>query len=113
MCGYCWPLQQRFATRNNVDLSFLGSLHDHGDRLIRAMSQFEHALLTVRAGSVDAFEILWDRHPNLVVLALETGGELPAREPDCLYRMRVGRDLPSMIACTRESLRIIAQPAST
>jgi hypothetical protein len=89
-----------------LSLAFLGSLHDHGDRLIRTMSRFEYALLATRAGSAVTHEIVWDRHPDLVILALETGGELPAREPGCRYRMRVARDLPHMIACIRESTRL-------
>jgi hypothetical protein len=86
-----------------LSLGFLESLHDHGDRLIGAMSQFEHALLKARAGPADICEITWDRHPELLVLALETGGELPPSESDCIYRMRVGSQLPGLIACTRES----------
>jgi len=86
-----------------LSLSFLGSLHSHGDRLIRAMSRFEYAVLAIRAGSANGYEILWDRNPDRVFLALETAGELPARELGCRYRMRVARDLPHMITCTRES----------
>jgi hypothetical protein len=85
-----------------LSLDFLGSLYDHDDRLIRAMSQFELALLKTRAGSAHAYEIMWDRHPDLVVLALETGGELPACELGCRYRMHIARDLPHMIVCNRE-----------
>jgi hypothetical protein len=95
-----------------LSLSFLASLHDNEDRLIRDISRFEHALLTTRAGSAGTHEILWDRHPDLVVLALETGCKLPAPEPDCCYRMRVTRDLPHMIACTREATHIAMLPVS-
>lgn len=85
-----------------LSLAFLGSLHDHDDHLIRAISQFELALLRTRAGSVHAYEIMWDRNPDRVVLALETGDELPACESGCQYRMRIGNDLPQMIVCNRE-----------
>jgi hypothetical protein len=88
-----------------LSFGFLASLHDHADRLIRAMSRFEHALLTVRAGAAETHEILFDRHPDLVVVALDTGGELPPPESDCRYRMRVAAALPHMIACTREPLQ--------
>jgi hypothetical protein len=86
-----------------LSLGFLGSLHAHGDPLVRAVSEFEHALLTVRAGFAQAHEILWDRHPERVILALETGDQLPKREQDCVYRMRVAKDLPQMLVCVRES----------
>jgi len=81
---------------------FLSSLRIHHDPLIRAVSQFELAFLETRAGSAEAFEILWDRHPDLVSLALENGTELPAPEPESCYRMRISRDLPGIVACTRE-----------
>jgi hypothetical protein len=91
------------AFAEELSVGFLASLHHHADRLVRAMSRFEHALLAVRAGATETHEILFDRHPDLVVVALETGGELPPPEPGCHYRMRVAAALPHMIACTRES----------
>jgi hypothetical protein len=84
-----------------LSLDFLRSLHAHDDRLIRAMSQFELALLRVRAGVAEVCEIEWDRNPDLVAHALDTGGELPPCEPDYRYHMQIGRDLPDMIACSR------------
>jgi hypothetical protein len=86
-----------------LSAGFLTSLHDHDDPLIRAVARFEHALLAVKAGSPDSYEILWDRHPDAVVHALESGAELPVAESDALYRMRVARELPGMVACIRES----------
>ena len=86
-----------------VSAGFLASLHDHGDPLIRAVSRFEHAVLAVKGGSAASYEIVWDRHPDGVAQALETGAELPAPEPNTLYRMHVARDLPGMIACVRET----------
>jgi hypothetical protein len=53
-------------------LGFLSSLNNHRNRLIRDMSRFEQALLTIRAGSYDTYEILWDRNPEIVVLAWRT-----------------------------------------
>jgi hypothetical protein len=81
---------------------FLSSLCMHFDPLIRATAQFEDAFLKARAGSTEHFEILWDRHPDLVFLALENGSELPSAEPGRVYRMRVSQEAPGMVACTRE-----------
>jgi len=81
---------------------FLASLQDHADPLVRAVSQFELALLQARASSVDTYAIEWDRNPDLVVLALESGVELPEREPEFSYRMQVGGHLPGMVTCVRE-----------
>ena len=76
--------------------------YDGYDGLVRTVAQFEHAVLQARAGSAEAFEVVWDRHPDYVILALENGSDLPGPEADCLYRMRIARDLPNMVSCTRE-----------
>jgi hypothetical protein len=81
---------------------FLASLSTHHDPLIRATAQFERAFLKVRSGSDEAFEMLWDRHPDHVLLAIEDGGDIPDKEEDCSYRMKVARDLPGLVACWRE-----------
>jgi hypothetical protein len=81
---------------------FLSTLRVHDDPLIRAVSQFEYGFLEARAGSHASFEILWDRHPDHVFLALENGSELPGPEPGCHYRMQVARNLPRLVACSRE-----------
>jgi hypothetical protein len=82
---------------------FLRSLRTHHDPFVRAVSQFELAFLEVRAGSGEEFEVVWDRHPELAVLALEGGGELPRPERDFVYRLRIAQKLPGMFACTREA----------
>jgi hypothetical protein len=92
-----------------LSLGFLGSLHAHNDPLVCAVSDFEHALLTVLAGSAQTHEILWDRHPERVILALETGNELPKREERYIYRVRVAKDLPNLTACTRESILFVVR----
>jgi hypothetical protein len=81
---------------------FLESLRTHDDSLVRVVSQFEYGFLKVRGGSNEHFETLWDRHPDLVFLALEKGNELPASEPDCCYRLRVALTLPHLFVCSRE-----------
>lgn len=81
---------------------FLSSLRKHPDCLIRTISQFELALLRARAGVDEHFEILWDRHPDLIFKSLEKASELPPPEPGCIYRMKIARDLPGMVACRSE-----------
>jgi hypothetical protein len=85
-----------------LSLGFLSTLRVHDDPLIRAVSQFEYGFLQVRSGCNESFEILWDRHPDLVFLALENGSDLPDPEPGCHYRVQVARNLPKLIACSRE-----------
>jgi hypothetical protein len=94
-----------------LSLDFLRSLHMHDDRLVRAMSQFELAVLMVRAGTAEAYEIMWDRNPDLVARALDAGGALPPCEPGLRYRMQIGRDLPDMIACSREPIGAVSESA--
>jgi|HubBroStandDraft_2_1064218.scaffolds.fasta_scaffold289278_1 hypothetical protein len=83
---------------------FLNSLRKHDLPLIRTVAQFEYAFLEVRAGCAENFEIVWDRHPDLVFQALDNGNELPSPEPECVYRMRIARELPGMVACIREAV---------
>ncbi len=87
-----------------LSIDFLHSLRAHPDPLLRAVSQSECALLQCKAGSGDAAEVLWDRHPDHVFQALETGSELPPAEADGIYRLRIDRELRGMVACTRETV---------
>jgi len=95
-------LTSPFVEELSVD--FLDLLRGHPNPLLRAVSQSERALLQCRAGSGDTVEILWDRHPDRVFQALETGSELPPAEAGGIYRLRIDRDLPGMVACTRETV---------
>ncbi len=81
---------------------FLESLRMHDDSLVRVVSRFEYGFLKVRSGSDELFETLWDRHPDLVFLALENGKELPAAEPGSYYRLHVARTLPRLFVCSRD-----------
>lgn len=93
-------LTSPFVEELSVD--FLHSLRAHPNLLLRAVSQSEHALLQCKAGSGDAVEILWDRHPDRVFQALEDGSELPPAEAGGIYRLRIDRELRGMVACTRD-----------
>jgi hypothetical protein len=87
-----------------LSLDFLYSLRAHPDPLVRSVSQSERALLLCKAGSGNAAEIFWDRHPDRVFQALEEGSELPAGEAGGVYRLRIDRELPGMVACTRDTV---------
>jgi hypothetical protein len=84
------------------DLSrdFLSLLSAHTDPLVLSVSQFERGFLEARAGSAEAFEVLWDRHPDIVLRALEEGTEIPGPEIERVYCMRIDRNLPRLCACT-------------
>ena len=82
---------------------FLRSLGQHDDPVVRSVSQLEFAALNAQAGLPEASEILWDRHPDMVCRAIESGVELPPPEPDCFYRVRISGSQPFTLTCTRES----------
>lgn len=82
---------------------FLTAIQARGDPLIRAVAAFERALLLVRTGSDTEYEIVWDRNPNCVILALEEDNEPPSPEPESRYRMRVSGAFPQLVACERET----------
>jgi hypothetical protein len=84
------------------DLSreFLHSLRAHTDSLVRSVSQFEYGFLEVRAGSAQAFEVFWDRHPDFVLRAIDDSTEIPGPEIGRIYRMQIDRVLPRFFACT-------------
>jgi len=83
---------------------FLKWLRFHDNPLVRTVAEFEWALLEVRGDSSETFQVLWDRHPDLFFKSLESGEEFPETETDCLYRMTLARELPGLVACTREEL---------
>jgi hypothetical protein len=87
-----------------LSADFLRSLHAHPDPLLRAVSQSERVLLQCKAGSNDTVEIIWNRHPDRVFQALQDGSELPPVEPECIYRLKIDRDLRGMVACIRETV---------
>jgi hypothetical protein len=80
---------------------FLWSLRTHDDALIRAVSQFERAVLEVKAGRAKGFVILWDRDPDLVFAALEAQHELPPPEGQRGYRMQIYREHNGLVAYSR------------
>jgi hypothetical protein len=82
---------------------FLMSLRDHPDPLVRSITQFESAFLRVRGGSLERYEVLWDRHPDLAFVALEKAGDLPPAEAGIIYCMTIARDIPRMFSCVRET----------
>lgn len=87
---------------------FLQWLRTQHDPFVRLVADFELALLEVRAGSCEQFQVRWDRHPDLFFKSLESGGEFPAAEPDCCYRLTISRDLPALVECTREARTQVA-----
>ncbi len=73
---------------------FLRTLSGHDDPLVRAVSQFEAGVLDTKSGSVEIFETIWDRDPELVMLALQSERDLPPAEESVHYRVQIGREIP-------------------
>lgn len=85
-----------------LSVDFLTWLAADENPLVRTLSLFECALLEVRSGSPENFEIVWDRQSDTVFQAIIDGREMPAWEADRLYRTRVSRDVPQFVSCTVE-----------
>jgi hypothetical protein len=81
---------------------FLQTLQTDADVLVAATAGFEYALMEAHADSSESFEILWDRDPDAVVVALEQRSALPPPDADWTYRMRVGAGVPNLVRCSRE-----------
>ena len=81
---------------------FLTSLAEHENPLLRAVAQFE----LFYAGSVGvtpgAITLIWDRDPEVVMVALDRFQPLPEPAGDVRYRLRLSSNEP--VSCTRESL---------
>jgi hypothetical protein len=83
---------------------FLLSLNTHPDALIAAVAAFELACLEMPV-SAKRWQIVWDREPADVLVALDQETEIPAAEVGCHYLMHVGADVPGSAVCTRFSHR--------
>ena len=82
--------------------SYLTSLQTHEDNLVRAVAEFELACLVPSAAGSRPVLIPWDRNPVDVILALDSGTELPAPEPETRYTLCIGADIPGGMSCIRE-----------
>ena len=65
---------------------------------------FELACLEM-AVSAKRWQIVWDREPTGVMLALDREAEIPPAEADCHYVMQMGADVPGRAVCARECAR--------
>jgi hypothetical protein len=88
---------------------FLKSLETHAEPLVRVVAQFELAVLEVKSGSTEVFEMLWDRDPLAVLRSLESSHELPPSEPSELYRLTVDASLPDLVVCSRVEINKSSQ----
>jgi hypothetical protein len=70
---------------------FLKTLSTRGEPLVREVAQTELGLMDVRQDR--RTEVDWDRHPDMVFAALETGAELPERDEEYEYHLVIGRTL--------------------
>jgi hypothetical protein len=95
--------QNRTSTYiEQLSWDFLSSLMSCEYPVLRALAQFEYAMLKAQAGFAETTEILWDRHPDRTVRALESGDDLPLPEAGTIYRMKLAPANPLQISCIRE-----------
>jgi hypothetical protein len=78
---------------------FLYQMSASQEPLVFAMARLELALMRVKQGSADEYLVEWDRNPELVFAALQSGGSLPPAEPGVRYRTYISRDIPELVCC--------------
>jgi hypothetical protein len=74
---------------------FLRTLGAHGDELLSLVARTELALIDAKQGR--RTDLDWDRHPDMVFAALESGGEMPARDDAFDYQLTIG----TVLQCIR------------
>jgi hypothetical protein len=95
------PALQAFISSHNVSpfreyqpLAFLASLANHPDHVIVSVSQFELALMKVRAGDPASYAVAWRVDPQRVLNSLAQELALPALQDEGAYLTRLSRGLP-------------------
>lgn len=76
--------------------AFLAFLHDDNDPLVRSVSRFESALMQVREGAVETFEVDWTVEPRRVLKALANGEALDGQLVPGAFVSYVSRLLPHL-----------------
>ena len=71
---------------------FLRHTAGHDDPLVRATIAFETALFRIRRREAGPFTIDWDRNPENVLAALDSGAPIPDAEPGAIYRLHLSAD---------------------
>jgi hypothetical protein len=90
-----------------LGFEFLRQMIEHEDVLVRSVAAFERAALLGQYGRDGTCEILWDRHPEKTVSALEYGEDLPEHEPGWFYRLQFIGGQPPTMQCSRESVALL------
>ena len=99
---------QAFIRQQNISpfreyqpLAFLAFLAGHGDPLAVSVSQFELALIKVRAGDPGRHVVDWDRDPAPVLHALAQGTAPPEPGGPEPHRTEVAGHLPHLFEINR------------
>ena len=90
-----------------LGFEFLRQMIEHKDVLVRSVASLEYAALLGQYGRDGTCEILWDRHPEKTISALECGDDLPASEPGWFYRLQFIGGQPPTMRCSRESVALV------
>lgn len=86
--------------REYQPLAFLAFLASHRDPLVVSVSQFELAMMKVRAGDTGRYSVDWDRDPAPLLHALAHGASVPAAA-QAPHRTVVARGLPHLFDINR------------
>jgi hypothetical protein len=103
-CFECWmdvlfePSSAPTAIEE-LTTQFLVSLRIHESPLLRSVAAFESACIAAAGGDRSTAVVSWDRNPDAVMQALDSGHALPATEPGVLYVLRIS---PGGVSCLRK-----------
>ncbi len=99
---------QDFIRQQNISpfreyqpLAFLAHLAGHGDPLVVSVSQFELALMKVRAGDPDRYVVDWDCDPAPILHALAQDTALPTQAATEAHRTTIAGGLPHLFEINR------------
>ncbi len=83
---------------------FLRRIMARHEPLLCSVAEFELSILLIQLGRGAAREIVWDRHPERAIVALERQEALPEPEPGWLYRLRIDPGERPTMRCEREAI---------
>ena len=102
---FCRTAVSPFIEKLGAD--FLAEQSDHPDSLVASMARFELALVRVKQGDAREYQVDWNSNPESVFQALFQDLELPAAEPERLYRMSISARIPNLVSCTSHARRVV------
>ncbi len=78
---------------------FLSWLSIHDNPFVSSLAQFEWAIIRVKRGDQQMYEVDWDCNPNALLEAILRETELPQADFDGGYRTTISAKIPGFVSC--------------